>query len=361
MLEQKSTVISFIHFEKAFDWIDRDMLMYKLISHNVDGKFFKAIRAMYNNTRAIVKANQMFSCWFDTRFGVRQGDTLSPTLFNIFLNDLVTDIENLHCGIETDEFSHSVLCYADDIVIITENEDNMQLVLDYIAVLCKRWRMKVMHVRGKPCKSTRAIFNLDGNELELVSKYKYLGFFFNEHMDMREGINVLSKAAGRSLSGIIAKFASFRDAGFQTYTKLYESCVVPIMDYFSGIWGFLKYPAIDKVHNRACRFYLGLHAKAPVSALQAEIGWMLHKYRHFLNIFKTWNRYNKMDVNSIAYKVLFWDSKQKVKSWTNELRNICRILGCHEPKLNVLYDLKQIKELLCKLQTSEWKKCTEYT
>ena len=247
-------------------------------------------------------------------------DTLSPTLFNIFLNDLVTDIENLHCGIETDEFSLSVLCYADDIVIITENEDNMQIVLDYIAVWCKKWRMKVntkktkvMHIRRKPCKSTQAIFNLDATESELVSKYKYLGFFFNEHMDMKEGINVLYEAAGRS--SIIAKFASFRDAGFQTYTKLYESCVAPIMDYFSGIWGFLKYPAIDKVHNRACRFYLGLHAnKAPIPALQAEIGWMLPKYRHFLNISENWNRYNKMDVNKITYKVLIWDSKQKVKS-----------------------------------------------
>ena len=95
-------------FEKAFDRIDRDMLMYELITYNADGKFYKAIRAMYNNTRAIVKGNQMSSSWFDTRFGVRQGDTLSPTLFNIFLNDLVTDIENLHRDIETDEFPLSV-------------------------------------------------------------------------------------------------------------------------------------------------------------------------------------------------------------------------------------------------------------
>ena len=151
MLEQKSTYISFIDFEKAFDCIDRDMLMYKLISYNVDGKFYKAIRAMYNNTRAIVKVNQMFSSWFDTRFGVRQGDTLSPTLFNIFLNDLVTDIKNLHCRIETDEFSLSVLCYADDIVIITENGDNMQIVLDYIAVWCRKWRMKVNTKKRRLC------------------------------------------------------------------------------------------------------------------------------------------------------------------------------------------------------------------
>ena len=262
---------------------------------------------MYNNTRAIIKVKQMFSSWFDTRFEDRQGDTLSPTLFNIFLNDLVIDNKNLHCGIETGEFSLSVLCYADDIVIITENEDNMQIVLDYIAVWCKKKRMKVntqktkaMHVHRKPFKSTQAIFYLDGTELELVSKYKYLGFFFKEHIDMKEGINVLSEADGRSISDLIAKFASFRDAGFQTYTKLYESCVVPIMDYFSGIWGFIKYPAIDKVHNMACRFYLGLHAKAPIPALQAEIGWMLPKYHRFLNIFKNWNRYNKMDVNRIT-------------------------------------------------------------
>ena len=61
-----------------------------------------------------------------------------------------------------------------------------------------------------------------------------------------------------------------------------------------------------------------------------------------------------MDANKTTYKVLIWDSKQKVKSWTNELRNICRILEVHEPKLTVLYNPKHINELLCNLQTSEW-------
>ena len=110
------------------------------------------------------------------------------------------------------------------------------------------------------------------------------------------------------------------------------------------------------MHNRAWRFYLGLHAKAPISALQADTGWMLPKYRHLLTIFlKNWNRYNKMDVNRITYKVFILDSKQKVKSWTNDPPNICRVLECHEPKLYVLYDFKHIKELFCKLQTSKWK------
>ena len=56
---------------------------------------------------------------------VWQGDTLSPTLFNIFLNDLITDLEKVS-GIETDDFSLSVLCYADDSVILCHSEEKLQ-------------------------------------------------------------------------------------------------------------------------------------------------------------------------------------------------------------------------------------------
>ena len=65
----------------------------------------------------------------------------------------------------------------------------------------------------------------------------YLGFFFYEFMYLNKGISILSDAAGRSLGAVISKFKSLR---FYTYTKLFDSCVVPISDYFSGIWGFTK-------------------------------------------------------------------------------------------------------------------------
>ena len=71
-----------------------------------------------------------------------------------------------------------------------------------------------------------------------MTVYKYLGLYFDESMDFKYGINVLSEAAGRSLSVMIAKMHLLRNSGFQTSTKMYHSGVVPIRDYFAGIWGF---------------------------------------------------------------------------------------------------------------------------
>ena len=40
-------------------------------------------------TVSCVKLNQFKTNWFEVNSGVRQGDSLSPTLFNIYISDLV--------------------------------------------------------------------------------------------------------------------------------------------------------------------------------------------------------------------------------------------------------------------------------
>ena len=45
--QRKSTYVSFIDFEKAFDWINRDFLLHKLIMNGIDGKLYFAIKSLY--------------------------------------------------------------------------------------------------------------------------------------------------------------------------------------------------------------------------------------------------------------------------------------------------------------------------
>ena len=86
--------------QKAFDWVDRKMLLYKLLQCNIDGRVYRAVKALYSQSSACVRLNNIYiSGWCETKSGVKQGDPLSPTLFCIFLDDLITEINNIDIGI----------------------------------------------------------------------------------------------------------------------------------------------------------------------------------------------------------------------------------------------------------------------
>ena len=68
--------------------------------------------------------------WFNVTSCVRQGDTLSPILFSLFINELAVGFKNLNLGIYIGG-KLSILLYADDIVLMSESEENLQKILDY--------------------------------------------------------------------------------------------------------------------------------------------------------------------------------------------------------------------------------------
>ena len=72
---------------------------------------------------------------------------------------------------------------------------------------------------------------------------------------------------------MISKIHSFKDVGFETYTKLYYSCVVPVTDYCSGVWGFRDFNKGDMIQNRAIRYFLGVHRFTPILAISGDMGW----------------------------------------------------------------------------------------
>ena len=123
----ESLFASFIDLKKAFDFVDRDMLLYKLLLYKIDGKMYESIKSIYANTSACVTINGKSTSWFSCKSGVKQGDNCSPTLFSIFIDDLVREINDLGLGINVGEDKVSLLLYADDIVMVAYNERDMQL------------------------------------------------------------------------------------------------------------------------------------------------------------------------------------------------------------------------------------------
>ena len=101
------------------------MLLYKLLKTKNSDKVYFAVKLPLINTYSCIKLNKFLTIWFHTSSGVRQSDTLSLTLFNIFISDLTENIKELNLGIKIRDINLSILLYADDIADIAENEKDL--------------------------------------------------------------------------------------------------------------------------------------------------------------------------------------------------------------------------------------------
>ena len=90
-----------------------------------------------------MRVNGLDTDWFQVTTGLKQGCLLSPLLFNLFINSLVENIKNLNIGIDIGEEKVSLLLYADDLVLLSENENDIQILLDTLSAWCRDNKLQV--------------------------------------------------------------------------------------------------------------------------------------------------------------------------------------------------------------------------
>ena len=362
--QNKPTFVGYIDFEKAFDHVDRQLLIYKLSKYGVHGQMLKSLCMVYNCAKAGVELNGLITNWFSIGKGVRQGDPLSPTLFGLFVNDLVDAIKQNSVGFKCSEFDVQCLLFADDLALISENETDLQNMLDALNEWCYKWRMninvkksKIVHYRARNHAETDFVFKLGGSIVEKVDSYKYLGLILDYSLDFNKTAKVLGDSGGRALGSVINKFISNKGLGYKAYTKLYNMTVCPILDYCSGIWGYSKFETIDTIQNRAIRFFLGVHKFAPNLGINGELGWETRGIRRKIEMIRLWNRLQRLDDSRLTKKVFKWDKRLCKKNWANDIRNICietDLMVNFESNLYINPNL--LRDRLSSLFTTEWER-----
>ncbi|CAG2239279.1 unnamed protein product [Mytilus edulis] len=166
-----STFAAFIDFKKAYDTVNRFLLFCKLESIGISSKMLNALKSLYHKVQSCVKVNGKITQWFDVQCGLKQGCVLSPILFNTFINNLVSEVKSLNFGIPIEEEKICILLYADDIVLLVENESDLQMLLDVLHMWCHKndisvnlSKSKIIHFR--PPSFPRSIYTF---MLDLVS------------------------------------------------------------------------------------------------------------------------------------------------------------------------------------------------
>ena len=111
----KKCVAVFIDLEKAFELANKDVILYELTKLGVRGKLLGWLQDYLSDRKGYVTIDGYKSDITDFENGTPQGSILSPFLFNILVNALVS--KEYPEGV-------SVYSYADDIILVI-NEKKM--------------------------------------------------------------------------------------------------------------------------------------------------------------------------------------------------------------------------------------------
>ena len=149
--KKKKLFCCFVDYTSAFDTIWHAGMYIKLIKEGVTGKILNVAYQLYQNVKSCVELNGNKFDYFCCNIGVCQGDSLSPLLFAIFVNDLESYLlqeGNNYMSFGGDARMENmlkllILMYADDRVILADSPDKLQAAINGMEKYCEKWKLKV--------------------------------------------------------------------------------------------------------------------------------------------------------------------------------------------------------------------------
>ena len=123
--------ICFIHYAKAFDCVDHKKLWKILKDMGISDHLTCLLRNLYAGQEATVRTGHRTTDWFQIGKGVRQGYILSPCLFNLYAEYIMSNarLDITQAGIKIAGKNINNLRYADDITLMTESKELKSLLM----------------------------------------------------------------------------------------------------------------------------------------------------------------------------------------------------------------------------------------
>lgn len=235
--------IVYLDFQKAFDKVPHQRLLYKLEAVGVKGELLNWIKNWLSDRKQRVVIQGETTVWKRVTSGVPQGSVLGPILFLIYVNDLDENIVN------------KLLKFADDTKLLgkvstPEEIQQMKDDLHQISVWTEKWQMscnldkcKVMHI-GK--NNQKINYEFGGQLLDKIDREKDLGVLFSSNLKVEDQCAQAANKANR-LFGLVKRTFANRDKN--SMLILYKSLIRPHLDYCTVAWRPQLTKDIDKLER----------------------------------------------------------------------------------------------------------------
>jgi hypothetical protein len=169
--------------------VPRDKLWSRMEELGVPRHLRATVHRMYEEVKVKIRTPAGISESFRSDIGVKQGCPLSPTLFGLYIDKIEEWLNSQGGdGIHLGKFVIRLLLYADDLILIAKSTLGLQEHLCSLEHFCRRVGMQVNISKTKVVvfsnkrKHNQHKFYFEGNILEEVADYKYLGIDFNRNL-----------------------------------------------------------------------------------------------------------------------------------------------------------------------------------
>lgn len=237
------TIIS-LDLKKAFDSVPHAIIWTALRRMNVDEKTIAYLQSNYTNVSTTIECNGQNIGTINIKKGVKQGDPVSPILFNTVLDILVTSLNKCKYGIQVGNTSISCLAYADDIILLANTKFEARALLNKCLEFfsktglsinpskCAALILETVPSKKKLYTVTNPTFHVNDQtipQMDVIEVFKYLGLHFSN-----KGLSKCTLGAlNEQLSNIIRaplkpqqKFSVIREFLLPRYTHHFQNpCV----------------------------------------------------------------------------------------------------------------------------------------
>ena len=230
-----------------------------------------------------------------------------------------------------------ILLFADDIALISSTPIGLQNQLNVLQTCCDEMKLtvnidktKIMVFRGGGRLAKGLCWYLGKQKIEIVNRFCYLGFVFTPKLSESIGVKILAKKGKKALLSVLRVLWKHREMSRETFFKVFDMKIKPVLLYGSEVWGLKRLDSIEKVHLLACKQFLGVPIMTPNKMVYGDLG----RYPLFINSYvsaiKYWFRVISMSQDRMpnqSYYMLYAKDQSGRFNWVTNVRNILNQTG----------------------------------
>ena len=184
--------------------------------------------------------------------GVRQGGILSPFLFKLYIDNMISHISSQEVGCRLGFLRMNIIAYADDLVILADSAKNLsylyqtlKLKVSDLGLLLNENKSVCMVFKSNKCVNVREI-DLGGDILQVMEDHKYLGYHISNTLSDVNDVKIRLNSFYSKFNSVIRNFSN---VSVETLNFLFNSFCLP--DYGLSLWNMkeLKSKQIFKSFN----------------------------------------------------------------------------------------------------------------